>query len=515
MLLLAHAYAEGRLDDRRIDGLDDAAAIAAIVAVRGLGPWTAEVYLLFALERMDVFPAGDIALAGAHADLHGLAARLALPPGRRPHAGRPTARWPPACSGTTGATSPAALPWTTFRHPDPAETGTIDSSFSITLPRHHPRHPGLSDTVHHPGETRPQAQDHLPTTFLERGIAVPFTTPQLAGARVRPGTRGGLELLVPNPSGGRGIYILPWDGMGALCRPTVHDSRLSAAVGALRVMTPAAIRQAARQAASQGYAGRRAAAAAAAALKAERQSSLLANFALLLQLVRKVEQPGENAVPPEQERPAGVELRARRAIARIAPQLARSPEAVAGALEELSVLYSGIGVPGDRTGARIPILLARLCRMRAALDPYVASANEECALQADLAAHALDLTVACTRAVLEDCHAAIHDIVALLRRWMTESEALATLLARPDWLLDGWDRIVALWEHAGAGSLGEIAMLLPIVPREAAGWVNRHIDISSDMQRHRRKVALFEDWRTGHFLLDLVARNETLIAEVA
>jgi DNA-3-methyladenine glycosylase II len=74
---LATAYAEGRLDDRRIATMSDAEAIATICAVRGLGPWTAEVYLLFALERMDVFPAGDIALAGALAHRRSLAGRPA------------------------------------------------------------------------------------------------------------------------------------------------------------------------------------------------------------------------------------------------------------------------------------------------------------------------------------------------------------------------------------------------------------------------------------------------------
>lgn len=383
------------------------------------------------------------------------------------------------------------------------------------MPAHQAKARGLSETAPPPAEARPQAQDHLPTTFLERGIAVPFTTPQLAGARVRPGTRGGMELLVPNPSGGRGVYIVPWESMGALCRPTVHDARLSAGVAAVRVITPGAIRQAARQAACQGYAGRRAAAAAAAALKAERQSSLLANFTLLLHLVRKVELPGESAVPPEQERPAELETRARRAIARLAPQLGRTPEAIAAALEELSVLYSGIGLPGERASARIPTLIAHMRRMRAELDPFATGSVEEIALQADLASHAVDLTAACARAVLDDCHATALDIVTLLRKWLTESEQLGQLLARPDWLLDGWDRIVALWEHAGAAALGEIGVLLPIVPREAAGWVNRHLDIGADMQRHRRKVTLFEDWRTGHGVLDLVARNETLLAEAA
>ncbi|MDP9095077.1 MAG: DNA-3-methyladenine glycosylase 2 family protein [Pseudomonadota bacterium] len=72
---LARAYVEGRLDNDAIDRMDDDAAIATLVAVPGLGPWTAEVYLLFALERVDVFPAGDIAIASAAADLLGLGAR--------------------------------------------------------------------------------------------------------------------------------------------------------------------------------------------------------------------------------------------------------------------------------------------------------------------------------------------------------------------------------------------------------------------------------------------------------
>lgn len=371
----------------------------------------------------------------------------------------------------------------------------------------------MSDTAALPDIRLPQAQDSLPITFLERGIAVPFTTPQLAGARVRPGSRGGLELLVPNPSGGRGVYILPWEGLGSLCRPTVHDARLSAAVSALRTVTPSAIRQAARQAAAQGYAGRRAAAAAATAIQAERQCSLLANFTLLLQLVRKMEPPSEAALPPEKEHPAALELRARRAIARLAPQLGRTPEAIAAALEEVSTLYAALGLPNERSNGRIPMLLARMRRMRAELEPLAAGSAEDTALQAGLTAHAADLTIACARAVLDDCHGAAIDVVGLLRKWLAESEALSQLLARPDWLLDGWDHIVALWEHAGAAALPEIGLLLPVVPREVAGWVNRHIDVNTEMQRHRRKVMLFEDWRSGHSVLDLIARNETLLAE--
>lgn len=72
---LARAFLDGGLDPDHLATLDDEAAIAAIAAVKGLGRWTAEVYLLFAMQRLDVFPAGDIALAASAADLKQLDAR--------------------------------------------------------------------------------------------------------------------------------------------------------------------------------------------------------------------------------------------------------------------------------------------------------------------------------------------------------------------------------------------------------------------------------------------------------
>jgi len=72
---LAAAFVSGQLEDAALARSGDAEAIAAIAAVRGLGPWSAEVFLLFAHERVDVFPAGDVALQAATADLYGLRGR--------------------------------------------------------------------------------------------------------------------------------------------------------------------------------------------------------------------------------------------------------------------------------------------------------------------------------------------------------------------------------------------------------------------------------------------------------
>lgn len=73
--VLADAFRTGVLSTAGLAAMEDDAAILTIASVKGLGIWTAEIYLLFALQRPDVFPAGDIALAAAAAELKGLATR--------------------------------------------------------------------------------------------------------------------------------------------------------------------------------------------------------------------------------------------------------------------------------------------------------------------------------------------------------------------------------------------------------------------------------------------------------
>ena len=72
---LAQAFCDGVLAEDALAACSDEAAVATICGVRGLGVWSAEIYLLFALQREDVFPAGDLALQASAANLKGLAAR--------------------------------------------------------------------------------------------------------------------------------------------------------------------------------------------------------------------------------------------------------------------------------------------------------------------------------------------------------------------------------------------------------------------------------------------------------
>jgi DNA-3-methyladenine glycosylase II len=74
---LAEATTNG-LDLAGLAALEAEAAHNALIAVKGVGPWTADLFLLFCLGHPDAFPAGDLALQEA--------ARLALGLGKRPDA---------------------------------------------------------------------------------------------------------------------------------------------------------------------------------------------------------------------------------------------------------------------------------------------------------------------------------------------------------------------------------------------------------------------------------------------
>ena len=87
---LAEQVIDGRFDFAEVSRADDATAHAMLVALKGVGPWTAAIYQLMALRRPDIWPRGDLALDLALAKLHGLEAKPAPD-----HAVELTARWAP------------------------------------------------------------------------------------------------------------------------------------------------------------------------------------------------------------------------------------------------------------------------------------------------------------------------------------------------------------------------------------------------------------------------------------
>jgi len=75
---IGKAVAKGRIDLTLVGNMDADAAHTVLTALHGVGPWTADIYLLFCLGHADAFPAGDLAVQES--------ARIALRLRQRPDA---------------------------------------------------------------------------------------------------------------------------------------------------------------------------------------------------------------------------------------------------------------------------------------------------------------------------------------------------------------------------------------------------------------------------------------------
>jgi len=74
-LALAEAVSQRALNLNSLHRMDDGAVREALTRVKGIGRWSADIYLMFALGRGDIWPAGDLALAEAAKRLLGLPER--------------------------------------------------------------------------------------------------------------------------------------------------------------------------------------------------------------------------------------------------------------------------------------------------------------------------------------------------------------------------------------------------------------------------------------------------------
>ena len=104
---LAEHVISGELELDRLSELPDEEVIAQLTAVKGLGPWTAHMFLIFHLGRPDVLPVGDLGCAG----------RRSWPTGWRSCRPSPSSRRSPSRGGRTAHSHPCTCGarWTTSR----------------------------------------------------------------------------------------------------------------------------------------------------------------------------------------------------------------------------------------------------------------------------------------------------------------------------------------------------------------------------------------------------------------
>ena len=69
---LSKRFLKKEINPRKFHSLSDAEIIDELVAVRGIGRWTAEMFLMFSLAREDIFPADDLGIKKAIQKIYGL-----------------------------------------------------------------------------------------------------------------------------------------------------------------------------------------------------------------------------------------------------------------------------------------------------------------------------------------------------------------------------------------------------------------------------------------------------------
>jgi DNA-3-methyladenine glycosylase II len=72
---LAQHFVDGRIPTKRLCRMPDEDVIQALVAVKGIGRWTAEMFLIFTLNRADVLPVDDLGLREGVREVYGLPER--------------------------------------------------------------------------------------------------------------------------------------------------------------------------------------------------------------------------------------------------------------------------------------------------------------------------------------------------------------------------------------------------------------------------------------------------------
>lgn len=367
--------------------------------------------------------------------------------------------------------------------------------------------------------TKDQAKGKQPAA-VERTVGIPFTTPLICGAKVRLAKGGMVELLVPNPAGARGFYVMELRGVRQYCQLTVHDELLLENLLDADSLTPVTVKRCARKVALAGAAGRDAAAAAQLAAERDDEIVSLTSYLMLMRLLRRVGIDGQ-----ELQNPAGGDKAAQSQIKRrllaLMPKIGLTPDQVLDTVGDIALYASSIGFAGEEARARHMTTAERLPRFANAVTSWAILENGEGKELADRIINCATWTHDEVMPIIIDCQSRLEDIPELVRSWRDSANDARECFSLPDWLLDGWPEIFTIWDTA----MGEDR----VMQRVAINQIHRLLPLSQTLAENgqvevlkadssfitSRSVRLHEDWKTGVLLNDIRARTEALRAGVA
>jgi hypothetical protein len=359
-----------------------------------------------------------------------------------------------------------------------------------------------------------------PSTFEDRGAAVAFTTPVLAQTRVRKDSREQLEVLVPNLSEGRGVYVVPWKSLPLAFPMTVHDRMLHDLIAKGEGCSPDDIRKAVLQSARCGLAGNHAVEAAEAALRDDDEQRLLINYQLIVEALKAVGLESTEILRAGLASVEGQRL-TRDLMSKAAHSLALEPTELYSRIAELAVYVESIGVLTSPKPARLRRLMRDLQGFRDSMTDWATDNVSEAAPIGGFCAEVAEHTINHARNVMKQLDQSVASFETLIRQWDTKRLLVRKAATRLSWLLDGWEYLIALWadsvtksRHEQDLAVHDIFRVIPLLPKDETR-LDQAMAAEKLLQANRRSVRAYVDWRSGQLDVDLVMRIETLKGKAA
>ena len=352
----------------------------------------------------------------------------------------------------------------------------------------------------------------LPRTWADRGMMVPFTTPELALARMRHSSSG-REFLLPNLSGGKGDYVLHWKAIRAMMPVTMFDRLLYDLIEKHEVTTPLQMHSAKLQAVASGLAGPLAARKAIKEMEQEQEYRLFTTFTLILTVLKNAGVAGPDLVANglhSQTTQHHIQL----ALGEVAARIGLTYDELYSRIEVLASLLAPLGLGSAAEAGLLRLLTEDMNPLCQSLRDISEAGLDDIQTLADFEANAAEFVAKRAAAQIDQIDGMVESALNILSSWDTHSERLIAAILELSWLLDGWGPLVQTHRTSQLDSREQQAALvvelfprLPAMPTSVRdGGIGMQIENLAVIQR--RRVRGHTDWRSGRVDMELLRRME-------
>jgi hypothetical protein len=187
---------------------------------------------------------------------------------------------------------------------------------------------------------------------------------------------------------------------------------------------------------------------------------------------------------------------------------------VEASIEALAGVFMPLGKRDDSVTGHTRAAMAELQSFIKEIDQWLAPGRDNArGLRAEFLLRKAKLTLMCTQAAINELDRVLDDTTILLRAWQRDQASVLRRASRPQWLLDGWDIIIALWRQSEPSdreaTFWEMSHLVPELPKEVEGWAG-FPEGGSSLRLESPAMIQGLDWRRSR-PLEFIARNETLL----